>query len=222
MSAHQKQFALGAAAAVAVNAVALGLLYAIKKQKEQFEVRISLPEWALAYQESLKDTTFSSPEEMMAVAVELSKQNVARKTGGPFGTAIFEVENGIGKLFSIGINQVVPLANSTLHGEIVAIQMAQRKLQGFSLKTDSSKEYHLYTSCEPCCMCLGGTLWSGVSKMVCAATKKDAEAIGFNEGPVFPESYKALEEAGVKVVRNVLQKEGAAVLQKYGREGVIY
>jgi tRNA(Arg) A34 adenosine deaminase TadA len=177
----------------------------------------------MAYYKSFENQTFSSEEEMMAIAVELSKQNVANNTGGPFGTAIFEVQDGKGKLFSIGLNRVVPLSNSTLHGEMVAIQIAQKKLQIFSLKDDkSNKEYHLYTSCEPCCMCLGGTLWSGVSKMVCAATKKDAESIGFNEGPVFPESYKALEEAGVKVVRNVLQKEGAAVLQKYGREGLIY
>jgi len=84
------------------------------------------------------------------------------------------------------------------------------------------KEYLLYTSCEPCAMCLGGTLWSGVSELVCAATKDDAEAIGFNEGPVFDESYKQLEAAGVKVKRRVLRNEGAAVLQEYGKVGKIY
>jgi len=169
---------------------------------------------------------------MMKVAVELSKRNVDAQTGGPFGTAIFKVETS-GKnnnksnsgatttLFSIGVNRVVALSNSTLHGEMVAIQMAQKRLNTFSLR-ECGVEYHLYTSCEPCCMCLGSTLWSGVSKIVCAATKSDAEAIGFNEGPVFPESYKALESAGCKVVRNVLQKEGAAVLEHYRKVGIIY
>jgi len=58
--------------------------------------------------------------------------------------------------------------------------------------------------------------------MLCSGTKDDAEAIGFNEGPVFPESYVALEEAGTKVKRCVSRNAAAAVLKKYGEEGVIY
>ena len=160
----------------------------------------------------------------MAIAIELSQRNVDEKTGGPFGTAIFKVDKttGEGTLFSVGVNRVVTLSNSTLHGETVAIQMAQKKLANFSLRGEKDTEYHLYTSCEPCCMCLGATLWSGATKMVCAATKNDAEAIGFNEGPVYAESYKALEEAGCKCVRNVLQKEGKAVLDHYASHGIIY
>lgn len=111
----------------------------------------------------------------------------------------------------------------TVHGEMVAIQFAQKKLKTFALKDKSgSKEYCLFTSCEPCAMCLGGTFWSGVSRMVCAATKADAEAIGFDEGPVFPESYDALEKAGIRVRRNVLREDGAQVLKMYGETGVIY
>ena len=143
---------------------------------------------------------------------------------GPFGTAIFERNKSTGKarLYAVGANRVVPLNNSTLHGETVAIQFAQQKKQTFSLKGDEEKEYILCTSCEPCAMCLGATFWSGVSCMICAATKSDAEAIGFDEGPVFEESYKKLEEAGIKVTRNVLRDEGAKVLKKYGEEGLIY
>ncbi len=171
----------------------------------------------------------------MKVAVELSDRNVTEKTGGPFGCAIFQydVATKTGKLFSIGVNRVVPMGNSSLHGEMVAIQFGQKKLKRFtfggsgapsssSINSGLGVEYHLYTSCEPCCQCLGATLWSGVSKLVCAATKDDAEAIGFHEGPVFPASYEALEEAGVQVVRNCLREEGAKVLQRYGETGVIY
>lgn len=61
-----------------------------------------------------------------------------------------------------------------------------------------------------------------MSRMVCAATKADAEAIGFDEGPVFPESYTALEKAGITVRRNVLRDDGAKVLQMYGETGIIY
>lgn len=65
-------------------------------------------------------------------------------------------------------------------------------------------------------------MWSGVSKLVCGATKADAEAIGFDEGPVFDQSYEALEQAGCKVVRDVLRDECKAVLQWYGNNGQIY
>ena len=188
-----------------------------------------MPDWAVEYYKSLQNIEYESEEEMMKVAIEMSRRNVKENTGGPFGTAIFEYDSETkkSKLFSVGCNRVVPMNNSTLHGEMVAIQYAQQKKKTFSLAQTgdddtTKKEYHLYTSCEPCAMCLGGTLWSGVSKMVCSATKKDAEEIGFNEGPVFPESYAALEKAGVKVCRNVLTKEGAEVLRKYGETGVIY
>jgi len=165
---------------------------------------------------------------MMQVAMELSKINVQKNTGGPFGTAIFEydpkTENC--KLFSIGVNRVVPSSNSTLHGEMTAIQFGQQKAGSFSFSSagaKSGKEYHLYTSCAPCCQCLGATMWSGVSKLVCGATKADAEAIGFSEGPVFdPQSYDALEEAGCKVVREVLRDECKDVLDWYGMNGEIY
>ena len=191
-------------------------------------ISISLPDWAIEYEKSLQGQIFNTEEEMMAVAILLSKRNIEENTGGPFGAAIFEYDPSTGQstLFSIGMNRVVPLGNSTLHGEMVAIQYGQKKIKNFSFSSAScrevGKEYHLYTSCEPCAMCLGGTLWSGVSKLVCGATKADAEAIGFDEGPVFPQSYAALEAAGCKVVRNVLPDEGAAVLRRYGEIGVIY
>eukprot|EP00591_Stephanopyxis_turris_P017730 CAMPEP_0195538714 /NCGR_PEP_ID=MMETSP0794_2-20130614/49675_1 /TAXON_ID=515487 /ORGANISM="Stephanopyxis turris, Strain CCMP 815" /LENGTH=171 /DNA_ID=CAMNT_0040672721 /DNA_START=740 /DNA_END=1255 /DNA_ORIENTATION=- len=169
----------------------------------------------------------------MALAVHLSARNVAENTGGPFGTAIFEVRTTNGKtshrLISVGVNRVVPLGNSTLHGETVAIQMAQRAIGKYSLREDEGQgdlscklSYDLYTSCEPCAMCLGATLWSGVSRLVCAAKKEDAAAIGFDEGPVFEESYDHLLAAGISVKRGVLREEAAAILKSYGESGVIY
>lgn len=189
-----------------------------------YSVTISLPDWI--NDPNYYSREYDSVEERMSLAIEFSARNVAEGTGGPFGCAIFEVNAKTGKsiLVSAGVNQVVPLTNSTLHGEMVAIQFAQQKLQCFSLQQTGREHatYELYTSCEPCCMCLGGTLWSGVSKLVCAATKADAGAIGFDEGPVFAESYEHLEKAGIEVLRGVLQKEGAEVLKKYGENGLIY
>lgn len=192
------------------------------------EVTITLPEWARE-ETSYYEKEYNSDNEKMALAIHLSARNVEEGTGGPFGSAIF-YEN---KLISIGMNRVVNLNNATLHGETVAIQMAQKQCHSFSFqlvrnfpggeeKKSDSDGFELFTSCEPCAMCLGATLWSGVTRLVCAATKDDAMRIGFDEGPVFPESYKYLEDRGIKVVKGVLRDEAAAVLTKYGETGVIY
>jgi len=93
----------------------------------------------------------------MAVAIEISARNTRENTGGPFGTAIYEKcrATGTSKLLSVGCNRVVPLGNSTLHGEMTAIQFAQKKLGTYNLQPTDTHEYVLCTSCEPCCMCLG-------------------------------------------------------------------
>mmetsp|Transcript_118973 Transcript_118973/g.333235 ORF Transcript_118973/g.333235 Transcript_118973/m.333235 type:complete len:228 (-) Transcript_118973:36-719(-) len=215
---------LGAVAVAAFHVVVFAAMAYRKKKRENEEVTLTMPNWTREFV-ALMDKEFTSDEEMMRVAIDLSKYNVIENTGGPFGCAIFETDTQTGKskIFSVGVNRVTALNNSTLHGEMVAIQFAQKKLKTFALKDKSgSKEYCLFTSCEPCAMCLGGTFWSGVSRMVCAATKADAEAIGFDEGPVFPESYDALEKAGIRVRRNVLREDGAQVLKMYGETGVIY
>ena len=196
---------------------------------------------------------------MMSLAIELSNRNILEGTGGPFGCAIFErlSDNGSSdatsssdegsycKLVSIGMNRVVPLNNSTLHGEMVAIQLAQQKIGSFTLMVDkeegictkvdddrgdtkeeklskNKRQFELFTSCEPCAMCLGATLWSGVSRIVCGATKDDAQSIGFDEGPVYTSSYTHLEGCGVAVTKNVLREKAAEVLRRYGSSGLIY
>lgn len=177
-------------------------------------VSISLPDWV----NSVVDWqhSYRSDDEKMALAIELSRQNVLRGTGGPFGSAIFEVDTG--KLLSVGVNRVMPLHNSSAHGEMVAIMLAEQALQSFSLAADGVRR-ELFTSCEPCAMCLGGTLWSGVKRLVCAATAEDARAIGFDEGPVFAQSYQYLRDAGVEVVLELQRAAAAAVLQHYLQDG---
>eukprot|EP00985_Skeletonema_marinoi_P005368 scaffold2321_cov117-Skeletonema_marinoi.AAC.1 len=209
-------------------------------------VMVTLPAWALASWEDYFTRKYTTDEEMMSLAIHLSDRNITEGTGGPFGAAIFERHaDNHATLVSIGMNRVVPLGNSTLHGETVAIQLAQRRLGSFTLMLDENKEdglfydeshdddekesstprkrqFELFTSCEPCAMCLGATLWSGVSRIVCAATKDDAQSIGFDEGPVFEQSYEHLEKAGIQVTRNILREDAAKVLQGYGTSGRIY
>jgi tRNA(Arg) A34 adenosine deaminase TadA len=124
---------------------------------------------------------------------------------------------------AVGMNSVVRYNNCTLHGEIVAFMMAQQRVGSFTLKAPHLPAHELHTSCEPCAMCLGATLWSGVRRVVCGAAREDASRLNFEEGPVFPESYQYLEERGIRIVHNVLRDEARAVLELYrANSGKIY
>jgi len=153
----------------------------------------------------------------MALAVRLALENVLHDNGGPFGAAIFERESG--RLVSIGVNAVVSAGNSILHAEIVAIALAHRQVGSWTLGASGMPAHELVTSCDPCAMCLGASLWSGVSRIVTGALREDASALGFDEGPVFPQSHAYLQARGVEIVRGVLRDEARAVLTLYRERG---
>ena len=164
---------------------------------------------------------YTSDDERMRLAIELSRQNVVRRTGGPFGAII--VESGTGRLVSVGMNSVVRLNNCALHGEVVAIMMAQARLGSYTLAAPGMPAHELVTSCEPCAMCLGASLWSGVKRVVCGANREDARRLSFEEGPVFDESHEYLEQRGVDIVLDVLRAEANEVLELYrSGKGIIY
>src|SRR5690349_15358184 len=161
--------------------------------------------------------TYTSDEERMRLAIALARENVTRRTGGPFGAAVFARRTGA--LVSVGVNSVVRLSNCTLHAEMVAFMLAQHRLQSFTLAAANMPEHELVTSCEPCAMCLGATLWSGVRRVVYGAAREDATHLDFEEGPVFPASYAYLEDRGIEIARNVLRAEAREVLEQYRRQG---
>lgn len=182
-------------------------------------VRVEYPGWV----DDVVDWNrpYATDEERMRLAVTVARTNVERGTGGPFGAAI--VESASGRVVAVGMNSVVRLHNCTLHGEMVAFMMAQRRLASFTLAAEGMPRHELVTSCEPCAMCLGATLWSGARRLVCGAARDDATRLDFEEGPVFEESYAYLRERGVSIVRNVLRDEARAVLELYrARKGPIY
>lgn len=182
-------------------------------------IKIDFPVWVETFVEWEK--SYATDEDKMSLAVNLAVENVRRSTGGPFGAAIFDSVTG--KILSVGLNQVVRLNNSNLHAETTAIMMAQARLESFTLNSSDRVKYELFTSCEPCCMCLGATLWSGVSRIVCAATKQDAAEIGFDEGPVYESSYRYLEERGIRVKRGLMRREAVKAFDLYRETGgVIY
>jgi tRNA(Arg) A34 adenosine deaminase TadA len=182
-------------------------------------IQIDYPDWI----DTVVDwkRRFASDEDRMRFVIELSRHNVLEHTGGPFGAAVFERDTG--ELVSVGMNSVVRLNNCTLHGEMVAFMMAQARLGCYTLRTADGPAYELVTSCEPCAMCLGATLWSGVQRVICGAHRDDARRLNFEEGPVFPESHEYLAARGIDIVFGVLRDEANAVLELYrATRGVIY
>jgi tRNA(Arg) A34 adenosine deaminase TadA len=182
-------------------------------------IHIEYPDWV----DEVVDweRRFDSDHDRMRLAIAVSRENITRGTGGPFGAAIFERDSG--RVVAIGMNSVVRFNNCTLHGEMVAFMMAQRRLGSFTLRGPNLPSHELFTSCDPCAMCLGAALWSGVRRVVCGAAREDASRLSFEEGPVFPESYRYLEERGIAIEHNVLRDEARAVLELYrATSGKIY
>lgn len=178
-------------------------------------VHVEYPDWV----DSVVDwkQAYPTDEERMRLAIAVARTNVERATGGPFGAAIFEASSG--RLVAVGMNSVIRLNNCALHGEMMAFMMAQARVASFTLNAPNLPVHELFTSCEPCAMCLGATLWSGVQRVVYGATREDASRLNFEEGPVFPESYDYLEERGIRIVRSVLRDEARAVLEMYRAKG---
>ena len=182
-------------------------------------VHVEYPDWV----DDIVDwgRRYATDEERMRLAVAVARENVVRETGGPFGAVI--VERDTGRVVSVGMNSVVRLNNSTLHGEIVAFMMAQQRVGSYTLNVAGGGPHDIYTSCEPCAMCLGATLWSGVRRVVCGAAREDASRLDFEEGPVFEASYQYLEDRGVEIVGPRLRHEARAVFDLYrARGGTIY
>lgn len=178
-------------------------------------VAASCPEWTPEVVDW--GATYATDEGKMRLAVELARQNVLRGTGGPFGAAVFEIASG--KLVAVGVNSVTRLQNSTLHAEMLALMLAEHRVGSYTLLAPGLPHHELVTSCDPCAMCLGAVLWSGVRRLVTGASRADASALSFDEGPVFPESYAYLEDRGVAIARGVLRRDAAEVLELYRRQG---
>lgn len=154
----------------------------------------------------------------MALAIQLAGENVEREIGGgPFGAAVFRSDTG--DLIAVGVNSVVRLANSVFHAEVVALMLAHRRLGLHTFALPGTPPLELVTSAEPCAMCFGATLWSGVRKLVCGATKADAEQLGFDEGPVTEASWDHARARGIEVVRGVLREDAVRVLHRYRELG---
>jgi tRNA(Arg) A34 adenosine deaminase TadA len=181
-------------------------------------LHIGLPEW-MSDVIPPSDYLFDSIEERMQLAIELSRMNVSKSTGGPFGAAVFEI--GTGRLVAPGVNIVLSSGWSGGHGEVVALAIAQKLAGTHDLGGSGMPALELVTSTEPCAMCMGATVWSGVKRLVCGARDEDARSVGFDEGPKPVGWVNDLESRGISVIRDVMRKEARSVLQDYVAEGGI-
>ena len=124
------------------------------------------------------DSQHPMDSQFMKRAIELSKENLAGNDGGPFGAVI--VKNG--KIIGEGKNQVTGNNDPTCHAEIQAIRSACSKVQHFELIGCD-----IYTSCEPCPMCLAAIYWARLETIYYGNTRKDAAAIKFDDDFIYSE-----------------------------------
>ena len=129
----------------------------------------------------------------MEEAIKEGRKGIIKGHGGPFGAVIVKD----GKIIAKGHNMVVKKKNCTLHGEMVAIQRACRKLKSFDL---SGTE--LYSTAEPCPMCLGAIMWANIKKVYIGCLKSDVDKIGFRD-----EVFHKLMNEGKGVDMEVADRE---------------
>jgi len=130
-----------------------------------------------------------SNKKFMLRAIELSVSS-ASTDGGPFGCVIVKD----GKIIAEGSNKVTATNDPTAHGEIVAIREACRKLNTFNLL-----ECELYSSCEPCPMCLSAIYWSHINIVYYANNRDDAKKIDFDDSMIYSEINKKVNERKIKM-----------------------
>jgi len=183
-------------------------------------VHLHLPSWLGEFLEK-KDSVYPTRAGRVRLVIEMSRLNARNGTGGPFAAAIFSRRTNA--LLAPGVNVVVGERCSVAHAEMMAIMTAQRVMKHYDLGQGICGPVELVSSAEPCTMCQGAILWSGVSSLVYAARGVDACRIGFDEGPKAPDWIKQFKARGISVAGGVYRKDAVAVLRDYHKNGgVIY
>lgn len=179
------------------------------------KIEIVVPDWLEEY--SNTDKIFKTDEEKMEFVINIARINT-EKGGGPFGAAIFNMDTG--RVLSCGSNLVLQNNLSVLHAEVVAIMLAQKEVKSYSLSKIG--KFELFSSSEPCAMCLGSILWSGLKRVVWGTPSEEARKIGFDEGPVFESSWEYLKNKGIDIKGGILKKKAVEILKHYSTHGIIY
>ena len=143
----------------------------------------------------------------MTRAIELSIESV-NSGGGPFGSIV--VKND--KVIAEGSNKVTLNNDPTAHGEIVAIRKACKSLNNFNLSG-----YELYSTCEPCPMCLSAIYWAHIDKVYYANTRNDAQKIDFDDSLIYSELQKNVKERKIPMIQ-IMREEALKAFELWDRK----
>ncbi len=152
-----------------------------------------------------KNKVTEKDEFFMKRAIELAEEGMNTNQGGPFGAVVVKD----GKIIAEGNNAVTSTNDPTAHAEVVAIRKACEKLNTFQLD-----DCTIYTSCEPCPMCLGAIYWARPKKVFYACDKNDATKINFDDQFIYDEIDKPIGNRNIQFVQ-LLKEEGKLVFDKW-------
>ena len=149
----------------------------------------------------------------MKKAICNAEKGILNNEGGPFGAVIVDK---MGNIISNGNNKVIMQNDPTAHAEIVAIREACKKLNKYDLS-----DYTIYTSCEPCPMCLSAIIWSNIKNVYYGCTKQDAVEIGFRDDVIY--EYLKGENQDLLNLKQIDREECMEIFKKYKKAGgIIY
>ncbi len=152
----------------------------------------------------------SEHEKFMRLAIQLSEENVTKALGGPFGAVIVKD----GKLIAKSSNKVTTTLDPTAHAEVAAIRLACKKLKTFDLSGCV-----VYTSCEPCPMCLSAIYWAHIDKIYFANTKNDAHQIGFDDQFIYDELALPMNDRKL-VIQQILRDEAQGAFRLWDQSAM--
>ena len=144
-------------------------------------------------------------EKFMQEAIALSKKAIENGEGGPFGCVIVKGDEIVGR----GNNKVTSTNDPTAHAEVVAIRDACKNLNAYQLD-----DCEVYTSCEPCPMCLGAIYWARPKAIYFANNREDAAAIGFDDSMIYDEMNASLEQRRIPI-HSLAREEAFKVFQEW-------
>lgn len=154
------------------------------------------------------ETNSSTPNSFMQEAIRLSFETMRNNTGGPFGAVV--VKNG--KIIARGFNKVITTNDPTAHAEVVAIREACKTLNNFQLEG-----CEIYTSCEPCPMCMAAIYWARPNKVYYANSKTDAAQIGFDDDFIYQEIVLPYAQRKIPILR-IMENEALEAFKEWSEK----
>ncbi|QQP98854.1 nucleoside deaminase [Lysobacter enzymogenes] len=177
------------------------------------QAELALPDWIDAAVD--RSRRYLSDEDQVALAVDLSRRNLAQRTGGPFGAAVFDIH---GHVVAVGVDCAAAQDCPMAHAETMAFLCAQRTIRHSRLGGMAGKT--LAVSAQPCGMCCGASVLAGIGTMLIGARRQDVVRLaGIDDGPVPADWAEELQRRGIVVRRDIHREAACEVLRQYGESG---